>query len=124
MRRKLQTKIGRAIYAARKAIVEPVFGQIKQARGFRQFLLRGLKKVQEEWVYGPQCFETSSAGLHVTTTGETRTQFPGSEHQPGTYPGAYVEPVDDSEMFLPTSPQGESARAVKELLRRAPRPFT
>ncbi len=49
MRRKLQTKIGRAIYAARKAIVEPVFGQIKQARGFRQFLLRGLEKVQGEW---------------------------------------------------------------------------
>ena len=49
MRRKLQTKVGRAIYAARKAIVEPVFGQIKQARGFRQFLLRGLKKVQGEW---------------------------------------------------------------------------
>jgi len=29
--------------------VEPVFGQIKQARGFRQFLLRGLEKVQGEW---------------------------------------------------------------------------
>ncbi|MFB3815100.1 MAG: transposase, partial [Terriglobales bacterium] len=49
MWRKLQTQAGRAIYAARKAIVEPVFGQIKQARGFRQFLLRGLKKVQGEW---------------------------------------------------------------------------
>ncbi len=49
MCRKLQTKVGRAIYAARKAIVEPVFGQIKQARGFRQFLLRGLEKVQGEW---------------------------------------------------------------------------
>ena len=49
MRRKLQTQVGRAIYAARKAIVEPVFGQIKQARGFRQFLLRGLDKVQGEW---------------------------------------------------------------------------
>ena len=32
-----------------KTIVEPVFGQIKQARGFRQFLLRGLAKVQGEW---------------------------------------------------------------------------
>jgi Transposase DDE domain len=36
MRRKLQTKVGKAIYAARKCVVEPVFGQIKQARGFRQ----------------------------------------------------------------------------------------
>jgi transposase len=49
MRRKLQTKVGRALYALRKTIVEPVFGQIKQAQGFRQFLLRGLKKVQGEW---------------------------------------------------------------------------
>ena len=48
MRRKLQTKAGAAIYAARKAIVEPVFGQIKQARGFRRFSLRGLAKVQGE----------------------------------------------------------------------------
>jgi transposase len=49
MKRKLQTKVGQAVYAARKCVVEPVFGQIKQARGFRQFLLRGLKKVQGEW---------------------------------------------------------------------------
>jgi transposase len=49
MTRKVQTKAGAAVYAARKAIVEPVFGQIKQARGFRQFLLRGLEKVQGEW---------------------------------------------------------------------------
>ena len=49
MKRKLQTKAGRAVYAARKAIIEPVFGQIKQGRGFRQFLLRGLEKVQSEW---------------------------------------------------------------------------
>ena len=49
MQRKLETQIGAAVYAMRKAIVEPVFGQIKQARGFRQFLLRGLKKVQGEW---------------------------------------------------------------------------
>jgi transposase len=49
MSRKLHTKAGAAVYAARKAIVEPVIGQIKQARGFRQFLLRGLTKVQGEW---------------------------------------------------------------------------
>lgn len=49
MRRKLQTKAGATIYATRKTVVEPVFGQIKQARGFRQFLLRGVDKVQGEW---------------------------------------------------------------------------
>jgi transposase len=49
MKRKLQTKSGKAVYAARKAIVEPVFGQIKQGRGFRQFLLRGIEKVKAEW---------------------------------------------------------------------------
>jgi hypothetical protein len=49
MKRKLQTRAGRAIYATRKTIVEPVFGQIKEARGFRRFLLRGLAKVRGEW---------------------------------------------------------------------------
>ena len=49
MRRKLQTKAGAAIYSTRKTVVEPVFGQIKEARGFRRFLLRGLKKVEGEW---------------------------------------------------------------------------
>ena len=49
MRRKLKTKVGKAVYAARKAIVEPVFGQIKQGRGFRQFLMRGIEKVRGEW---------------------------------------------------------------------------
>ena len=49
MSRKVHTKVGAAIYARRKAIVEPVLGQIKQARGFRQFLLRGVEKVQGEW---------------------------------------------------------------------------
>jgi hypothetical protein len=49
MKRKLKTKVGAAVYARRKCIVEPVFGQIKQGRGFRQFLLRGLEKVQGEW---------------------------------------------------------------------------
>jgi transposase len=49
MRRKLRTKAGRAVYKMRKAIVEPVFGQIKEARGFTRFLLRGLTKVRGEW---------------------------------------------------------------------------
>jgi transposase len=49
MKRKLKTKVGAAVYARRKCIVEPVFGQIKQGRGFRQFLLRGLEKVRGEW---------------------------------------------------------------------------
>ena len=49
MTRTLSTVRGRKVYGQRKAIVEPVFGQIKHARGFRQFLLRGLKHVQWEW---------------------------------------------------------------------------
>jgi transposase len=49
MRRKLRTKAGKKVYARRKAIVEPVFGQIKQARGIRQFLLRGIEKAKGEW---------------------------------------------------------------------------
>jgi hypothetical protein len=78
MRRKLRTKRGRAVYARRKAIVEPVFGQIKNVRGFRQFLLRGIEKVRAEWalicmghnllklwrtgVTGPPFLSTAAAG--------------------------------------------------------------
>jgi hypothetical protein len=49
LRHKLRTAEGQAVYKLRKAVVEPVFGQIKEARGFRRFLLRGLGKVQAEW---------------------------------------------------------------------------
>jgi transposase len=49
MARKLTTKAGKAVYSQRKVIVEPVFGQIKEARGLRRFLLRGLQKVRGEW---------------------------------------------------------------------------
>ena len=49
MQAKLKTAEGRAVYSRRKVIVEPVFGQIKEARGFRRFLLRGLAKIRGEW---------------------------------------------------------------------------
>ncbi len=49
MKQKLKTEKGRALYKMRKAIVEPVFGQIKGARGIRAFLLRGLEKAGAEW---------------------------------------------------------------------------
>jgi len=49
MRRKLCTKKGQEIYSKRKSTVEPVFGQIKQARGLRQFSLRGYENVSAEW---------------------------------------------------------------------------
>ncbi len=49
MAAKVRTPEGKALYARRKVIVEPVFGQIKEARGFRRFLLRGLQKIRGEW---------------------------------------------------------------------------
>lgn len=49
MAHRLQTEEGRALYALRKQTVEPVFGIIKQAMRFRQFLLRGQNKVSGEW---------------------------------------------------------------------------
>jgi transposase len=50
MRHKLQTAEGQAVYRWRKAIVEPVFGQIKDGRGFRRFSFRGKAKVTWEWL--------------------------------------------------------------------------
>ena len=49
MRRKFKTKSGKKTYSKRMESVEPVFGQIKEARGIRSFLLRGLEKVKAEW---------------------------------------------------------------------------
>jgi hypothetical protein len=49
MAAKVRTPEGKALYARRKVIVEPVFGQIKEARGFRRFLLRGLQNIRGEW---------------------------------------------------------------------------
>jgi DDE family transposase len=49
MAAKLQTSTGKKVYSKRKETVEPVFGQIKEARGVRRFLLRGLSCVQAEW---------------------------------------------------------------------------
>ena len=49
MREKLKTEHGRAVYKQRKMIVEPVFGQVKEVRGFRRFSFRGLQKNDAEW---------------------------------------------------------------------------
>jgi hypothetical protein len=49
MVRKLRTAKGRATYAQRKGIIEPIFGQLKQVQGFRQFSLRGLVAMRGEW---------------------------------------------------------------------------
>jgi IS5 family transposase len=49
MKHTLNTRAGRAVYALRKQSVEPVFGIIKSVMGFRQFLLRGLDNVRNEW---------------------------------------------------------------------------
>lgn len=49
MTHKLRSATGKLLYAARKHIVEPVFGQIKSVRGIRAFLQRGLAKVSAEW---------------------------------------------------------------------------
>ncbi len=55
MKARLASAEGRKLYARRKAVVEPVNGQIKQARGFRQFSFRGLEGVRTEWTLVSLC---------------------------------------------------------------------
>ena len=62
MREKLASETGEAIYRKRKSIVEPVFGQIKEARGFRRFSFRGLTAVSQEW--GLICLTHNLLKLH------------------------------------------------------------
>jgi transposase len=49
MARKLRTRKGREMYARRKGMIEPIFGQVKQVLGFRQFSMRGLASMRGEW---------------------------------------------------------------------------
>ena len=65
MARKLRTKRGRETYSQRKGMIEPVFGQIKGVRGFRQFLMRGLEKMQAEWTL--VCLTHNLLKLHRAT---------------------------------------------------------
>lgn len=65
MARKLRTKKGRETYSKRKGMIEPVFGQIKGVRGFRQFLMRGLEKMQGEWTL--VCLTHNLLKLHRAT---------------------------------------------------------
>jgi len=69
MRARLKTEDVRAVYSKRKAIVEPVFGYIKQWRGFRRFSLRGLEKVQAEWAL--ICLTHNLLKLHRYRIAET-----------------------------------------------------
>jgi len=65
MKHRLKTKTGKALYAKRKCTVEPVFGIIKAAMGFRQFLLRGLELVAGEWDL--VCMAYNIKRLHALT---------------------------------------------------------
>ena len=65
MNARMKSDQGRTIYSRRKCIVEPVFGWIKQAIGFRKFSLRGLNKVTGEW--NLVCFVTNLKRLHALT---------------------------------------------------------
>jgi transposase len=64
MRFRLDTPEGRALYARRKAVVEPVNGQIKHARGFRQFSVRGLPAVDAEWAFVSLCHNVLKLFIH------------------------------------------------------------
>ena len=104
MRRKLQTKRGRKRYALRMATVEPVFGQIKQGLGFRQFLLRGLEKVNGEWslictghnLLKLFCLGNLTDGnrrrSHNWTTGNLHWQRPAHQVKWSAYPPRFLGP--------------------------------
>ena len=63
MKHRLHTPEGKALYALRKSTIEPIFGIIKQVMGFRQFLLRGLEKVEGEW--GLVCLAYNLKRMHT-----------------------------------------------------------
>ena len=93
MRRKLRTKRGRERYALRMETVEPVFGQIKQGRGFRQFLLRGLEKVNREWLLicaGHNLLKLFRHGPGLPDRGRHNDR-PSNSRSPRLTPGALTQ---------------------------------
>jgi hypothetical protein len=72
MKHRLKTKEGKAKYKLRQQTVEPVFGIIKSVLGFRQFLLRGLKKVGLEWQL--VCVAYNLKRLHILRAGLKRAE--------------------------------------------------
>ena len=69
MARKLTTNKGRNIYARRKAIVEPVFGQMQTLQNAKQLLLRGLDQARGEWLLLATCHNLRKLHGHVGVTG-------------------------------------------------------
>jgi hypothetical protein len=67
MRHRLKTRAGRTLYKLRQQTIEPIFGIIKAALGFRQFRLRGLAKVSLEWML--VCLAYNVRRLHVLGAG-------------------------------------------------------
>ncbi len=69
MARKLTTKRGRAAYARRKVIVEPVFGQIFTVQNGKQLLLRGLDGAKGEWLLLAACHNLRKLHTNIGTNG-------------------------------------------------------
>ena len=118
MRRKLRTKRGRERYALRMETVEPVFGQIKQGRGFRQFLLRGLEKVNREWAADlrrPQPAEALPARPQAPRQGTTQRQTQQQQVSQSYTQHVYAGPVSIHE------PAPSRAGGLQLILGRAAR---
>jgi len=71
MARKLTTSKGRNIYARRKAIVEPVFGQMHTLQNAKQLLLRGLDQARDEWLLLATCHNLRKLHNHIGVAGLT-----------------------------------------------------
>jgi transposase len=71
MARKLTTQRGRAVYARRKAIVEPVFGQMSTLQNAKQLLLRGFDQARGEWLLLAACHNLRKLHGHIGITGLT-----------------------------------------------------
>ena len=69
---KMHTSEGRQVYAKRKATVEPVFGQIKEARRFRRFSLRGIDKVRKRYLSAATAFNLGRIMRSLVGAGKPR----------------------------------------------------
>ncbi len=109
MREKIKAGGHASPYRLRKQLPEPVFGQIKQARGFRQFLLRGVEKVASEW--GFVCVASPKGGLCPKSASQ-----PDEPGKPTNAP--YRAPQYSASMFQMPIASGLSRQAPRRKLWR------
>ena len=124
MTRKLQTLKGKADYARRKAIVEPVFGQMKVAQHAGQFRLQGTDKTNGEWALHTVCHNLRKLQNAGWTPPDGDLKGSGTAQEPSSHAGRRTRPADPrSDPTQSTTTGPPTARGQRPTVTGHPQPL-